>query len=163
MTKRLVPPSFYPDEADPCDMMLPQKALEKRLEFQLTTDWDLNGFNFTTWLFQDKSGIRDIHFEVNTTKRELQRIFGRAETPEAETGFHSEEKATQWFLEHPGLQVLQIFSERMPCREKCRSTLRTHFSGVPWYYYYNKEDWKSSRNGKPLKCPAEVLRYKYGL
>jgi hypothetical protein len=36
--------------------------------------------------------------------------FGRAETPDAEVGLHSEMLAAEWFRQQRGLQVLQVFS-----------------------------------------------------
>lgn len=85
--------------------------------------------------------------------------FAPAPTPDAETGFHSELMAAQWFTERPQLCVLQIFSERFPCPFRCANFLRTNFPGTPWYYFYNRKTWLQGR--RLTKSPADVLSYAY--
>jgi hypothetical protein len=157
-------PLSYSDYAAPCDLRLPQKALQYRLDYPppLTTDRLLNGFNVTAWLFQDKAGKQDIRVALNTTIEELKQKFGPAATPDAEVGFHSEMIAAQWFRGKSHLQVLQIFSERIPCPNMCRPMLRSLFSGVPFYYYYDRRSWIGA-GGKLIKYPADVLKSVYGL
>jgi hypothetical protein len=156
-------PASYPEDATPCDPRLPQAALKFRLEHlpPLTTPRFLGGFNVTAWLYRDKTGTQDIRVDVNTTIEELQRKFGPAETPDAEVGIHSEAKSAQWFQGKRNLQVLQIFSERIPCWQGCSPMLRKYFAGVPWYYYYKRGSWL--QGGKILKYPADVLKTVYGL
>lgn len=157
-------PSPFPNYATPCDLRLPEAALKFRLNYPppLTTARFLNGFNVTAWLYRDKAGKEGIHVDLNTTIEELKRRFGPAETPDAEVGFHSEMKAAQWCRERRNLQVLQIFSERIPCPMMCSPMLRAYYPGVPWYYYYDRRSWVGA-NGKLIKHPAEVLKSAYGL
>ncbi|HEY7338202.1 MAG TPA: hypothetical protein VH639_25160 [Bryobacteraceae bacterium] len=157
-------PSSYPDFAMPCDRRLPQQALQYRLRHSppLTSGKFLGAINVTAWLYVDKTGKRDVQVNPNTTIKELMRKFGPAETPDAEVGFHSEMNAAEWFRRKPYLQVLQIFSERIPCREMCGPMLKAYFPGVPWYYYYNARSWKDER-GKIFKYAGEVLKSAYEL
>src|SRR5260370_14385608 len=140
------PTSSYPDYATQCDPGLTQAALQFRLHHAppLTTARFLNGFNVTAWLYRDKAGVQGVQVHLNTTIEELARKFGPAETPDAEVGFHSEMKAAQWFRTNPGYQVLQIFSERIPCPKMFGPMLRTYFPVVPWYYYDNRMSWSGS-------------------
>jgi len=128
----------------------------------LTTAKFLGAINVTAWLYRDKAGVEGIQVNPNTTIEELIRQFGHAETPDAETGIHSEMNAGEWFRVRPQLQVLQIFSERIPCQKMCGPMLRTYFPGVPWYYYYDKRSWTGA-DGKLIKYPADVLKVAYGL
>jgi hypothetical protein len=157
-------PSSYPDYATPCDPRLPEAALKFRLTYAppLITPRFLNGFNVTAWLYRDNGGEEGIQVDVNTTINELKRRFGPAETPDAEVGFHSEMKAAQWFRGKINLQVVQIFSERVPCWNSCGPMLRTYFPGIPWYYYYDRRSWIGA-NGKVIKYPADILKSVYGL
>ena len=143
---------------------MPQAALQFRLRHPppLTTAKFLGGINVTAWLYRDKNGVQDIQVNPNTTIEELIRQFGPAETPDAEVGIHSEMKAGEWFRIRPQFQVLQIFSERIPCPKMCGPMLRTYFPGVPWYYYYDRRSWIGA-NGKVIKYPADVLKSAYGL
>jgi len=123
----------------------------------------LNGFNITAWLYLDKlSGKQDIQVHLNTTIAELAREFGPAKTPDAEVGFHSEMIAAQWFRGKGQLQVLQIFSERIPCPMMCDPMLKHYYPGIPWYYYYDRRSWRSG-NGRAFKSPSDVLRNAYSL
>jgi hypothetical protein len=154
------PPSSYPSFAAPCDMRLPQAALQFRLRHSppLSTAKFLAGINVTAWLYRDKAGVQGIQVNPNTTIEELIRKFGPAETPDAEVGFHSEMKAAEWFRVRPQFQVLQIFSERIPCPQMCGPMLRNYYPGAPWYYYYDKRSWKDT-NSKA----GEILKAAYGL
>ena len=86
------PPSSYPSFATPCDMRLPQAALQLRLRHSppLSTARFLAGISVTAWLYRDKAGVQGIQVNPNTTIEELIRKFVPAETPDAEVGFHSE-------------------------------------------------------------------------
>jgi hypothetical protein len=154
------PPSSYPSFATPCDMRLPQAALQFRLRHSppLSTARFLAGINVTAWLYRDKAGVQGIQVNPNTTIEELIREFGPAETPDAEVGFHSEMRAAEWFRVRPHFQVLQIFSERIPCPQMCGPLLRTYYPGTPLYYYYDKCSWKNT-NSKA----GEILKAAYGL
>jgi hypothetical protein len=110
------------------------------------------------WLYSDKSGAQNIQINLNTTIAELNRRFGPAQTPDAEVGFHSEMLAADWFRSKRELQVLQIFSERIPCPKMCSPMLNRYFPGVPWYYYYDKQSWKGTG-----KKAGDVLKSAYGL
>jgi hypothetical protein len=157
-------PSSYPRHAPPCNPTLPEKALQYRFDYPppLTTDKFLGAFNVTAWLYRDAAGVHNVHLESNTTIEELKRKFGSAETPDAEVGFHSEMLAAQWFLGRLNLQVVQIFSERIPCPKMCAPMLRTYFPGIPWYYYYDRRSWIGS-DGNLVKNPAAALKVAYGL
>jgi hypothetical protein len=139
---------------------LPQAALQFRLHHSppLTTARFLGGINVTAWLYRDKAGAQGIQVNPNTTIEELIRQFGPAETPDAEVGIHSEMKAGEWFRVRPYFQVLQIFSERIPCPKMCGPMLRTYFPEVPWYYYFDKQSWKGTN-----RTAAEILKTAYGL
>jgi hypothetical protein len=143
---------------------LPQAALRFRLQHSppLTAARFLGAVNVTAWLYRDKAGVQSIQINPNTTIQELIRQFGPAETPDAEVGIHSEMKAGEWFRVRPQFQVLQIFSERIPCPKMCGPMLRTYFPGVPWYYYYDKRTWIDAK-GNVAKYPADILKIAYGL
>jgi hypothetical protein len=157
-------PQSFPLDAPPCDPRLLDAALDLRLHHPppLTTDRFLNGFNVTAWLYQERTGTPAVKAFLNTTIEELVRKFGPAETPDAEVGFHSEMHAAQWFRTKSGIQILQIFSERIPCPKMCGPMLKSYYPGVPWYYYYNAGTWRRP-NGRLEKYPAEVLKFVYGL
>jgi hypothetical protein len=128
----------------------------------LTTREALAAINVTAWLYRDKSGVEGIQVNPNVTIAELARLFGPAPTGDAEVGFHSEGRAAEWFRVRPHLQVLQIFTERIPCRLMCAPLLRNYYPGVPWYYYYDAGSWVGNR-GELLKRAADILRMAYGL
>lgn len=151
-----------PDSAPRCDPRLPQAALDYRRREALLEPAFLNALNVTAWLYQTPTGGTDVKVNPNVPIRDIVRQFGPAATPDAEVGFHSEGIAGQWFREHPEYRVLQIFSERVPCRAMCAQLLQTYFPGVPWYYYYNRETWREGRR-RVAKWPAEILRSAYEL
>jgi hypothetical protein len=157
-------PNSQPSDARPCDPRLPQAALDfrRRSSPPLTTPRYLGAINITAWLYRDKRGGEDILVNPNTTIAELLRQFGPAETPDAEVGIHSEGKAGEWFRVRPDLQVLQIFSERIPCPIMCGPMLRHYFPGVPWYYYYDRRSWIGP-NGRAIKTAGDALKTVYGL
>jgi hypothetical protein len=129
---------------------------------QLTTPDALGAINVTAWLYKDRGGIEGIQVNPNVTIAELVRLFGPAPSRDAEVGFHSEGRAAEWFRLRPDLQVLQIFSERVPCRQMCAPLLRHYYPGVPWYYYYDSNSWVGNR-GELLKRAGDVLKTVYGL
>jgi hypothetical protein len=116
----------------------------------------------TAWLYRDKQGVEGIQANPNITIAELRALFGRAATPQAEVGFHSEARAAEWFRLRPDLQVLQIFTERVPCIHMCAPLLRHYYPGVPWYYYYDSSSWVGNR-GELLKRAGDILKTVYGL
>jgi hypothetical protein len=157
-------PSSQPADSIRCDPRLPQEALTFRTRNSppLTTPRFLNAINVTAWLYRDSEGTERVQVNPNTTIAELLRQFGPADTPDAEVGIHSEAKAAEWFRVHPVFQVLQIFSERIPCPKMCAPMLRHYFSGVPWYYYYDRNSWRGP-GGRLIKTAGEVLKTAYGV
>ncbi len=157
-------PNSRPIDSPRCDPRLPQAALRYRITASppLTTREALGTINVTAWLYRDKQGVEGILVNPNVTIAELARAFGPAATPDAEVGFHSEGRAAEWFRTRPDLQVLQIFTERIPCARMCAPLLRVYYPGVPWYYYYDSTSWKGSR-GELLKRAGDVLKTAYGL
>jgi hypothetical protein len=145
-------------------MRLPEAALafRKKNAPPLTTAKYLGAINVTAWLYRDKQGVEGIQVNPNTTIAELLKQFGPAETPDAEVGIHSEGKAAEWFRVRPNLQVLQIFSERVPCPKMCAPLLTHYFRGVPWFYYYDRNSWRGTGGGL-VKTAAEVLKSAYNL
>jgi hypothetical protein len=122
----------------------------------------LGSINVTAWLYRDKRGVEGIQVNPNVSIAELIRTFGAASTPDAEVGFHSEMMTAEWFRVQPDLQVLQIFTERVPCRRMCAPMLRHYYPGVPWYYYYDADSWVGNR-GELLKRAGDILGTVYGL
>lgn len=120
-----------------CDPRLPQAALAFRLgnSPQLTSLTYLSRLNVTSWLYRDENGDERVKVNPNITILEIVNKFGHAETPDAETGLHSEGLAAQWFhdqLRHHKYEILQIFSERIPCKKTCAPLLDSYFPGIPW-------------------------------
>jgi hypothetical protein len=157
-------PNSDPVGSPLCDVRLPEAALTFRMSStpRLTTPEYLGAINVTAWLYRDAQGVERIQVNPNTTIAELIRQFGPAQTPDAEVGIHSEGRAAEWFRTQRGYQVLQIFSERIPCAMMCAPLLRNYYPSVPWYYYYDRRSWRGS-NGKLVKTAAEVLKSAYGL
>jgi hypothetical protein len=151
-----------PDWAVPCDPRLPEAALQYRKRHSLTTPEFLGSINITAWLYCDRNGAVDVKVNPNITIEELKRKFGPAQTPDAEVGFHSEFEAADWFSKKRQLQVLQIFSERVPCKGRCAPFLRHRYPGIPWYYYYDSSSWKNEQ-GSTIRRVAEILKSVYGL
>ena len=156
-------PFARPREAR-CDMRLPEAALafRRRNVPPLTSPQYLRAINITAWLYRDKQGVEGIQANPNTPIAELIKRFGPAQTRDAEVGFHSEMHAGEWFRVRPHLQVLQIFSERIPCAKMCAPMLRTYFPNVAWFYYYDSNSWKGPA-GEQEKRAGDVLRNAYGL
>jgi hypothetical protein len=157
-------PNSKPIDSPRCDPRLPYAALRYRIAGspQLITRAALGAINITAWLYKDKRGDEGIQVNPNVTIAELVRVFGAASTPDAEVGFHSECLAAEWFRTRPDLKVLQIFSERIPCRETCSPLLKHYYPGVPWYYYYDASSWIGNR-GERLKRAGDILGTAYGL
>ena len=125
-------PNSKPIDSPRCDPRLPYAALRYRIATPpLTTREALGAINITAWLYKDKRGVEGIQVNPNVTIAELIRAFGPAATPDAEVGFHSEGRAAEWFRVRPDLQVLQIFTERVPCRQMCAPMLQRYYPGVP--------------------------------
>lgn len=157
-------PNSRPIESPRCDPRLPEAALRYRMNAapRLTTREALGAINVTAWLYRDKRGVEGIQVNPNVTIAELARLFGPAATPDAEVGFHSEGRAAEWFRLRRDLRVLQIFTERIPCRDMCAPMLRNYYPGVPWYYYYDSGSWRGDR-GELVKRAGDVLKGVYGL
>jgi hypothetical protein len=150
-----------------CDPRLPQAALAFRIGSapQLTTATYLSQINVTAWLYRDENGNEAIKVNPNIRIQEIIKRFGRAESPDAEIGIHSEGIAAQWFrdqLREQDLEVLQIFSERIPCKKMCGPMLDHYFPGVPWYYYYGRDTWYGP-GGRVERRAGDVLKTVYGL
>ena len=128
----------------------------------MTTAEALGAINVTAWLYRDAHGVEGVQVNPNVTIAELSRVYGPASTPDAEVGFHAEGRAAEWFRVRPQLQVLQIFTERVPCPQMCAPLLRHYFPGVPWYYYYDSTSWVGAR-GERIKRAGEILKAAYGL
>lgn len=157
-------PNAVPIDSPRCDPRLPEAALRYRRTSSppLTTRDALGAINVTAWLYRDRNGVEGIQVNPNVTIAELTRLFGPAASPNAEVGFHSEGRAAEWFRTRPHLQVLQIFTERIPCREMCGPMLRHYYPGIPWYYYYDSNSWKGNR-GELLKRAGDILKTVYCL
>jgi len=157
-------PNCKPTDSPCCDPRLPEAALRYRKTAtpQLTTRDALGAINVTAWLYKDRGGIEGIQVNPNVTIAELTRVFGPAQSPDAEVGFHSEGRAAEWFRVRPNLQVLQIFTERIPCRQMCAPLLKNYYPGVPWYYYYDASSWVGNR-GELLQRAGDILKTAYGL
>jgi hypothetical protein len=122
----------------------------------------LGRINVTSWLYLDDLGVRQVKVNPNITLAEIRAEFGRAPTRDAETGIHSEGIAGEFFRTHPKFRVLEIFSERIPCKMMCAPLLRHYFPGVPWFYYYDRDSWRDGE-GEVVKRAAEALRVAYDL
>ncbi len=155
-------PSSWPDDVLPCDPRLPAEALTYRRSEGLTSELFLGSINITAWLFRDRNGQIDVKVNPNVTIKEIVKEFGHAETPDAEVGLHSEMLAAEWFRQQRGLQVLQVFSERIPCSAMCAPMLKHYYPGIPWYYYYNPRSWKNEQGGI-VRRVAAVLKSAYGI
>ncbi len=156
-------PSSRPDGLK-CDPRLPFEALSYRRTSTppLVSPEALGRVNVTAWLYVDQSGFKRVAVNPNITLAQIKEEFGRAPTRDAETGIHSEGIAGQFFLENPRFRVLEIFSERIPCRKMCAPMLRHYFPGVPWFYYYDRESWRGTE-GELIKRAGEALRLAYQL
>jgi hypothetical protein len=146
-----------------CDPILLIEALAFRRSLpELLLPEGLGRINFTAWLYLDDHGVRQVRVSPNITLAQIREEFGRAPTRDAETGIHSEGLAAQFFQENPRFQVLEIFSERIPCRHMCAPMLRHSFPGVPWFYYYDRDSWIGNE-GELIKRAGDALRVAYGL
>lgn len=160
-------PLKRPNWSSPCDPRLPQAALAFRLgnSPQLTSLAYLSKLNVTAWLYRDENGDEKVKVNPNITIQEIVKKFGHAQTPDAEVGIHSEGVAAQWFREQVKrhkYQILQIFSERIPCKMMCAPMLDSYFPGISWYYYYDRNSWYGP-TGRVEYRAGEVLRMAYGL
>jgi len=150
-----------------CDPRLPQAALAFRIgnSPRLTSPTYLSQINVTAWLYRDENGNELIKVNPNVRISEIIARFGPAESPDAEVGIHSEGIAAQWFhdqrREHT-FEILQIFSERIPCKKMCGPMLDHYFPGIPWYYYYDRNTWYAP-TGRIDRRAGEVLMTVYGL
>ena len=155
-------PSSLPDGWR-CDPRLPIEALAFRSSVpSLLSLEGLGKINITAWLYLDEGGVKQVKVNPNITLAQIQAEFGRAPTRDAETGIHSEGIAGQFFKDNPRFRVLEIFSERIPCKRMCGPTLRHYFPGVPWSYYYDPNSWRGN-DGELIKRAGEVLRVAYAL
>lgn len=150
-----------------CDARLPQAALAFRLAQspQLTSLSFLSRLNVTAWLYRDENGDEKVKVNPNITIQEIIKKFGRAETRDAEVGIHSEGVAAQWFRDQRRqheYQVVEIFSERIPCKKMCGPMLDSYFPGIPWFYYYDRSTWYGP-SGRVDYNAGEVLKMAYGL
>jgi hypothetical protein len=146
-----------------CDPRLAEAALEYRRQNSLLSDSALSGINVTAWLYRDASGVEKVQVNPNTTKAELRERFPlkNSNANGQEVGLHSEQLAAVWFHSQRGVKVLQIFTERFPCKE-CSNFLEQYYPGYSWYYYYDRRNWKGD-DGEIIRKIAETLRHAYGL
>ena len=146
-----------------CDLRLPEIALEYRRQNSLLSNDALSGINVTAWLYRDSSGVERVQVNPNTTKAELREKFPlkNSNANGQEVGLHSEQMAAAWFQSQRSTKVMQIFTERFPCWE-CSNFLQRHYPGYPWYYYYDRRNWKGD-DGEIIRKIAETLRHAYGL
>ncbi len=151
-----------PSDSPFCDPRLPAAALNFRKSQNLTSLRLLGAINITAWLYRDENGSEKIQINPNTTIAELLAQFGPAATPDAEVGIHSEAKAAEYFRLHRRYQVLQIFSERIPCSKMCAPLLRNYFPNIPWYFYYDRRSWFTGKGGV-LRTAGQVLCTVYNL
>lgn len=156
-------PNAYPSY-ERCDMRLPEEALRFRQTQspKLTSLRDLGAFNITAWLYIDEKGARQTIVNPNLTIQELKAQFPPTDEYDAEVGIHSEGRAAEYFRTRPKLRVLQIFTERIPCKTACEPLLRHYFPNVPWFYYYDRKQWRGPGGGL-VRTAAQVLRTAYGL
>lgn len=146
-----------------CDPRLPIEALAFRRSIpELLSEGGLGKVNVTAWLYFDDKGSMHVKVNPNITLAQIRAEFGRAPTRDAETGIHSEGIAAEFFRQNPRFRVLQVFSERIPCRMMCAPMLKNYFPGVPWFYYYDRESWRGDQ-GELIKRAAAALKVAYGL
>ncbi len=155
-------PSSEPEWSTRCDPRLTDAALHYRRINNLLTVSDLGGINVTAWLYRNQQGVEDVKVNPNITIGQLRSTFGPAATPDAEVGFHSEMMAADWFTKQRGVTILQIFTERYPCKHMCGPMLRNRYPGVPWYFYYRPSSWKNE-SGQVIAKAAAILKSAYGL
>ncbi len=151
-----MPSAVRSEDQSRVKVALAEAALKYRVDNSLTSYKDLCNLNITAWLYLDEQKVERIQVNPNITIRRLQGQFGPADTRDAEVGIHSEAQAGEFFRTRPGLQVLQIFSERIPCRAMCAPMLDNNFKNIPVTYYYRRESW-------PDKNAGEVLGGIYGI
>ncbi|MBV9157107.1 MAG: hypothetical protein JO097_12665 [Acidobacteriaceae bacterium] len=156
-------PSSRPDGLK-CDQRLVVEAIAYRRTCNppLLSLEALGKINVTAWLYLDELGVKRVKVNPNITIVQIREEFGRAPTRDAETGIHSEGIAAQFFKENQRFRVLQIFSERIPCKKMCAPMLNHYFSGVPWFYYYDRASWHGNE-GELIKRAGEALKVAYGL
>jgi hypothetical protein len=159
-------PSSYP-ASELCDMRLPEAALFFRQSQipKLTSLPSLGAINVTAWLYLDDNGAKQVIVNPNLTIKQLKEEFPPKDEEDeylSNVGIHSECRAAEFFRTRPKLKVIQIFTERIPCKTSCAPLLRTYFPYVPWFYYYNRNSWCSPGGGL-VRTAAQVLRSAYGL
>lgn len=156
-------PNSQPLDSPRCDPRLPEAALAFRRTHSppLTSLDSLRAINITAWLYRDTDGRERIQVNPNTPIGQLREVPQREDEPGVEIGIHSEGKAAEWFRVRPRVQVLAIFTERIPCPMMCAPLLRHYYPGVPWYYYYDRRSWL--QGGRLLRTAAQVLQSAYGL
>lgn len=120
-----------------CDPSLPMKALEYRQAHDLVSKEKLGTINVTAWLYKNHLGATNVQVNANVTMAEIRAEFGPPPTRDADFGIHSEAFAAEFFRRNPKFSVLQIFTERIPCKN-CAELLKNFFPGRPWFYYYNR-------------------------
>jgi Xanthomonas XOO_2897-like deaminase len=151
-----IPSAVRSEDQSRVKVALAEAALKYRIDNNITSYKDLCNLNITAWLYLDEQKVERIQINPNITIRQLQAQFGPADTRDAEVGIHSEGQAGQFFLTRQGLQVVQIFSERIPCAKMCAPMLDNYFKNIPVTYYYRRSSW-------PDKNAGEVLGGIYGI
>ena len=157
------PSSEPPPPLSPaCDPRLPAAALAYRTAHNSLSQTDLGAINVTTWLYPNPQGVHGVQVNPNGTIAQLKQQSGAAPTPDAETGFHSEAMAAEWFRTRRDLTVLQVFTERYPCSKMCAPILKHHYPGTPWCFYTGRSSWTNGR-GQFIVRAAGILKSAYGL
>ena len=145
----------------PCDSRLPEAALEFRREMAWTDEESLGRYNVTAWLYRDAQGHQGVQVNPNEPMRNLRKAKGH-DPDLPNVGFHSEFLAADWFRKQHGLSVLQIFTERAPCRD-CGDFLRAWYRNVPGWYYYVDRNILSGDKSSVRHQVASALKHVYGL
>lgn len=151
------PATIVPFDPARADMRLPELALRYRRQTGLLNLDDLRRINITVWLYRNENGMEDFIVNPNITIAELRRQFPASdETKDADdVGIHSEGRAAEFFRTRENLEVLQIFTERIPCFN-CSSLLRNLKQNFLISYYYDKRTWGLKGAGAVLADVYEL-------
>jgi len=143
----------------PTTSELARQAFEYRKKEGMLTPAKLSVYNVAVFKIVNGGRI-DYITRRNRTIAELNAQHGAASDPPLGIGFHSEMLAADEFKLNPKYKdwtVVEIFTERTPCQDICKSSMAREFSGVPIYAYI-------TRNSKlDAQGNAEALMMAYGV